>query len=88
MILEGDDTMLLFVLSMIIPIYLLVKSFSTASLMFVSCYAVFMLMLLFGLSNSENEESNYDENYYIEDDEEQEKRNIVLNGEEYVDEDK
>lgn len=78
--------MLLFVLSMIIPIYLLVKSFSTASLMFVSCYAVFMLMLLFGLSNNKNNESNYDENYYIVD-EEQEKSNIVLNGEEYIDED-
>lgn len=86
MILEGDDIMLFFVLSMIIPIYLLVKSFSMASLMFVSCYAVFMLLLLFGLSNNKNDEQNYDESYYIED-EEQYKRNIVLNGEDYVDED-
>lgn len=78
--------MLFFVLSMIIPIYLLVKSFSMASLMFVSCYAVFMLLLLFGLSNNKNDEQNYDESYYIED-EEQYKRNIVLNGEDYVDED-
>ena len=78
--------MLSFVLSMIIPIYLLVKSFSMASLMFVSCYAVFMLLLLFGLSNNKNDEQNYDESYYIED-EEQYKRNIILNGEDYVDED-
>lgn len=78
--------MLFFVLSMIIPIYLLVKSFSMASLMFVSCYAVFMLLLLFGLSNNKNDEQNYDESYYIED-EEQYKKNIILNGEDYVDED-
>lgn len=78
--------MLFFILSMIIPIYLLVKSFSMASLMFVSCYAVFMLLLLFGLSNNKNDEQNYDESYYVED-EEQYKRNIVLNGEDYVDED-
>ena len=79
---EGDDIMLSFVLSMIIPIYLLVKSFSMASLMFVCGYTVFMLLLLFGLSNNENDKQNYDESYYIE-----EERDIILNDEDYVDED-